>query len=350
MPSPAIAPLVFPQDLEPLFPARVVSGVQPSAGGIHLGNYFGAVATHVRLQNEYPGDAFYLIADYHALTTQHNGDLLRNSTADIALDYLGAGIDPVKSTLYRQSDVPQLCELMWVLMCATRKSRLDKAHAYQTATSHGKLPSVGLFLYPALMAADILALRGTDVPVGHDQQQHLEITRDIARSFNSLWGSVFPIPYLRPTTTPIVPGIDGEKMSKSYDNTLPVFWDDEEWFEARVKHIVTASTALGDAIDPETSTVFSLYRLVAPADKVADMRTRLADGTLGFSEAKQALLSALTEYFTPLHERRRELASEPDYVEDILRDGARRVREEAEVTLDAVRGLAGLSPYRRRLL
>jgi tryptophanyl-tRNA synthetase len=350
MPSVTFAPISFPEDLEPLFPARVVSGVQPSAGGIHLGNYFGAVATHVRLQNEYPGDTFYLIADYHALTSQHNADVLLSSTADIALDYLGAGIDPVKSTLYRQSDVPQLCELMWILTCATRKSRLDKAHAYQTATRRGELPSAGLFLYPALMAADILALRGTDVPVGHDQQQHLEITRDMARAFNSLWGSVFPIPYLRATTTPVVPGIDGQKMSKNYDNTLPVFWDDDEWFEARVKHIVTTPTALGESIDPETSTLFSLYRLVASPDDVADMYSRLAGGTRGFAEAKQALLSALTAYFAPLHERRRDFASQPDYVDDILRDGARRVREEAEATLDAVRGLVGLSPYRRRLL
>lgn len=345
-----VNPVFIPDELEPLFPARVVSGVQPSPFGIHLGNYFGAVVTHIRLQHEYPGDSFYLIADYHAFTAERDPEAIRTGTTCLALDYLAAGLDPDKSTLYRQSDVPQICELMWLLACITRKTRLDRAHAYQTATTRGELPSAGLFLYPALMAADILSLRGTDVPVGHDQQQHLEITREIARAFNGLWGSVFPVPYQRPTTTPLVLGIDGQKMSKSYQNTLPVFWDDSEAFEARVNHIVTESTALGEPTDPERSTVFSLYQLVAAPDKISEMRNGLADGSLGFAEAKRLLLDALDQYFAPLHEKRRELAGDGEYVTDVLREGARRVREEAEATLDIVRDRVGLSQYRRRLL
>lgn len=350
MANATVAPIEIPEQLETLFPARVVSGVQPSSGGMHLGNYFGAVAAHVRLQSEYPGDAFYFIADYHALTTQQDGERLRANTEQIALDYLGAGIDPVKSTLYRQSDVPQVCELMWMLMCATRKSHLDKAHAYQTAKRRGELPSVGLFLYPGLMAADILALRGTDVPVGHDQQQHLEIARDAARAFNAAWGPVFPAPYLRAGNVPVVPGIDGRKMSRTYSNTLPVFWEDEEGFEARVRHIVTAPVPMGEETDPEASTVFNLYKLVASSEQVEEMRAGLSSGSLGFAEAKGRLQAALTDFFLPLRERRREYAAEPEFVEEVLREGARRAREEAEATLDVVRELAGLSPYRRRLL
>jgi tryptophanyl-tRNA synthetase len=349
MPNRAL-PLKLPSDLEPLFPARVVSGVQPSVGGIHLGNYFGAVAKHVQLQHEYPGDVFYLIADYHALTTERRADRLRESTWTVALDYLAAGLDPALSTLYRQSDVPQVCEVMWILACATRKARLDKAHAYRVATERGDLPSIGLFLYPALMAADILALRGTDIPVGLDQQQHLEISRDIARAFNGVWGPLFPPPYLRPTHAPTVPGIDGQKMSKTYDNVLPVFWDDPEWLESRVMHIVTTTVAVGDAVDPEESTVFRLYSLVAAPDAVAEMRAGLAGGRLGFAEAKQRLLSALVAHFEPMHERRRSLSEDSGYVEDVLRAGARRVREETEATLDSVRESVGLAKYRRRFL
>jgi tryptophanyl-tRNA synthetase len=340
----------IPADLEPLFPARVVSGVQPSGGGMHLGNYFGAVREHTRLQYEYPGDAFYLIADYHALTTQRDAEALLASTSSIAVDYLALGLDPTISTLYRQSDVPQVCELMWILACATRKSRLDQAHAYRAATDKGELPSVGLFLYPELMAADILALRGTDVPVGNDQQQHLEIARDVARAFNQRWAAVFPTPSLRDTLAPMLPGVDGQKMSKSYGNVLPVFWSDEEDFEARVMHIVTDSAALGEPINPERSPVFALYRLVAAPGNVEEMREGLACGRLGYREAKRMLLQALHSYFSPYRERRRELEADGSLVEEVLRAGALRAREEAEATLDAVRDAVGLATYRRRAL
>jgi tryptophanyl-tRNA synthetase len=317
---------------------------------MHLGNYFGAVREHTRLQYEYPGDAFFLIADYHALTTQHRADVLLESTRSLAIDYLALGLEPSTSTLYRQSDVPQVCELMWILACATRKTRLDQAHAYRTATERGQLASVGLFLYPALMAADILALRGTDVPVGDDQRQHLEIARDIARAFNQEWGALFPAPYLRPTAAPTLPGVDGQKMSKSYGNVLPVFWTDEEDLEARVMHIVTESVSLGDPIDPQASPVFAIYELVADGDGAARMRDGFERGLLGYRDAKRMLLEALRAYFEPFHEKRRELETNDQFVEEVLRAGARRVREETETTLDAVRDCVGLAPYRRRLI
>jgi tryptophanyl-tRNA synthetase len=349
MPSTA-RPIVIPNNLDPLFPTRVVSELQPSSGGLHLGNYFGAVVTQVRLQYEYPGDTFCLVADYHALTSEHQPDRLRESTSALALDYLAVGLEPDRSTLYRQSDVPQVCELMWMLACATRKTRLDNAYAYRSATDRGELASIALFLYPALLAADILGLRGTDVALALDQQQHLEIARESARGFNSRWGPVFPVPCLRSTPVPTVPGIDGRMMSQLYGNVLPVFWQDDEWLEARVMHIVTAPTALGEAVDPEALTVFKLYRLVADEEAIATMRDGLASSKLGITEAKRRLLQALKSYFAPMHERRRRLAEDDDFVEDVLRAGGRRVREETEATLDLVRDAIGLAPYRRRLL
>jgi tryptophanyl-tRNA synthetase len=317
---------------------------------MHLGNYFGAVREHVRLQYEYPGDAFYLIADYHALTKQRRPELLLESTRSLALDYLALGLDPNTSTLYRQSDVPHVCELMWILACATRKTRLDQAHAYKTATDRGELASLGLFLYPALMAADILALRGTDVPVGDDQRQHLEIARDVARAFNRQWAAVFPVPHFRPTSAPAVSGVDGRKMSKSYDNVLPVFWTDEEDFEARVMHILTESVSLGEPIDADASSVFALYELVAEPSQAGAMRSALKSGRMGYMEAKRKLLQALHTYFASYREKRRELEADEEFVEDVLREGARRAREETEATLDAVRESVGLAPYRRRLI
>jgi tryptophanyl-tRNA synthetase len=345
-----LASFGLPADLDPLFPARVVSGIQPSASGLHMGNYFGAVREHARLQHEYPGDAFYLIADYHALTVERERDSLLRSTRELALDYMALGLDPGISTLYRQSDVPHVCELMWILACATRKTRLDQAHAYNAAIESGQLPSVGLFLYPALMAADILALRGTDVPVGADQRQHLEIARDIARAFNQQWSAVFPHPRERNTDAPSLPGLDGRKMSKSYGNVLPVFWADEEEFEARVMHIITDSVGLGDPIDGDASPVLALFAMVADADTAAEMRNGFEQGRLGYRDAKLMLLGALRRFFAPFHERRRELESDMSKVEDVLRAGALRAREEAEATLDAVRDVVGLAPYRRRLL
>ena len=342
-----IASLNIPSDLEPLFPARVISGVQPSGAGLHLGNYFGAVQECTRLQYEYPGDAFYLIADYHALTSQRHPDVLLESTQSLALDCLAVGVNPDLSTLYRQSDVPQVCELMWVLACATRKTKLDGAKAYNSAIESGNLPTIGLFLYPALMAADILALRGTEIPVGDDQAQHVEIACEMARSFNRQWSQIFPIPRRRQTAAPTLRGVDGRKMSKSIANVLPVFWTDEEDFEARVMHIVTGSVP-GDPVHPESTPVFQIYQLVADTEKAHDMRERIERSQLNYGEAKHMLLDALRNYFAPYHARRRALQTERAVIEEILYAGAQRVSEETETTLDLVRQCVGLSTYRRR--
>ena len=210
------------------FAPRVLSGVQPS-GILHLGVYFGATKQHIDLQDEYPGECFYFIADYHAMTTIQDRELLRKYANDVALDYLALGLDPAKATFYRQSDVPQVCELTWIFSCVAGMGLLERAHAYKEKLQQGLRPSVGLFLYPVLMAADILAVRSTTVPVGEDQGQHLEMTRDIAKSFNAAFGNrVFPLPRARHDIPTVVPGIDGRKMSKSYDNAIPIFADDDE--------------------------------------------------------------------------------------------------------------------------
>ena len=344
--------LEIPEPSEPLFPARIVSGVQPSGGPMDLSTYFGAVREHTRLQYEYPGDAFFLIADYHALTAQPRPECLRADTEALALDYLALGLDPSTSTLYRQSDVPQVCELMWILACATRKAMLDDAPAYAPAQDRDDQASLGLFLYPALMTADILALRGTDVPVGNDQRQHLEIARRVADEFNQRWSTVFPMPRLRSgvaaTTLPRPPG--GHGAGKSNASALPVFWADETAFEALVTQTVTESLAPGKPADPAASPVLACYGLLAPPDDAEDLRRALEAGNISPADVTQRLLQALRSYFAPFHEKRREIAADGELAEEVLRVGARRVRAEAEETLDAVRECVGLAPHRRRLI
>ncbi|MCG3144282.1 MAG: Tryptophan--tRNA ligase [Gammaproteobacteria bacterium] len=329
-----------------LFPPRVLSGVQPS-GALHLGNFFGAIKQHIALQHEYPGESFYFIANYHALTTIHDADGLLKQSWSVALDYLALGLEPNKATFYRQSDVPQVCELMWILACVTGKGILDRGHAYKDKIEKGLTPSVGLFLYPELMAADILAVRSTIVPVGKDQEQHLEMARDIANSFNHVFQTdVFPTPVAKLNEAAIVPGIDGQKMSKSYENTISIFAEDDE-LEAKVMHIKTSSTALGAPLNPSGDTVFTLYSLVSTSDQRDEMRERYQSGDIGYQQAKIELLANLKTYFSPFKERRRALEEDLDQVEDILRDGARRARQEAVETVEMVREVIGLDRYQR---
>ncbi len=332
--------LAIPADLEPLFPARVMGGTRPWGGGMHLGHYFGTVQQCARLQYEYPGDAFCVIADYHTLTSERQPESLADSARTFALDYLALGIDPNLCTLYQQSDVPQVCELMWILGCVSRKARFDRAQAYRAAVHEGQAVSLGLFLYPALLAADVLALRATDVPLAEDQGPTLEIVREVARAFNQRWRTVFPLPCLRQPVAATLRGIDGRKMSESYGNELPVFWTDEQDFEARVMRMVTGSASLGEPIDPDSCSVFALYRLVADAQMTAEMRDGFERGRLGYRDAKRMLLAALRSYFEPFHERRRALQADGSIVDDVLQSSARRAREEAEATLDVVRSAA----------
>lgn len=330
------------------FVPRVLSGVQPS-GVLHLGVYFGATKQHIDLQNQYPGECFYFIADYHALTTVQDRELLHTYSRNVALDYLALGLDPNKATFYRQSDVTQVCELTWVFACVTGMGLLERAHAYKEKLQHGLRPSVGLFLYPVLMAADILAVRATTVPVGEDQGQHVEMTRDMAKSFNAAFGSqVFPLPAARLDITPTVPGIDGRKMSKSYDNAIPIFADEDE-LKTKVARIKTSALPLGSPIDPDSDIIFSLYSLVSTPDEQADMRSRYNSGSIGYRQAKAELLSKLKEFFEPFKEKRRELEQDLDAVEDILREGARRAGQEITETLQLVREAIGVGPYQEIL-
>jgi tryptophanyl-tRNA synthetase len=343
-----LAGLEIPDDLEPLFPARVATGAQPCGHGMHLGHYFGIVRPVARLQFEYPGDAFVVLADYHALAAQDHPERLSETVRAFALDCLALGLDPSTSTLYRQSDVPQVCELMWILGCTARKARLD--HAHRAATDEGRAVSLGRFLSPALLAADFLALRATDVPLGGDQQASLELVREIGRAFNRRWRAVFPLPHLRRPIVPSVPGLDGRTMSAAHGKELPVFWADEDELECRVMRMVTGSARLGDPIDPDSCTVFALYSLVADPAKTAEMRDGLARGRLGYRDSKRMLLGALRSHFARYHERRRKLQADEAIVDDVLHAGARRVREEAEATLDAVRECIGLSSSRRHFI
>jgi tryptophanyl-tRNA synthetase len=331
-----------------LFAPRVLSGVQPS-GALHLGNFYGAIEQHIALQHEYPGESFYFIANYHALTTIHDANELVKQSWNVALDYLALGLDPTKSTFYRQTDVPQVCELMWILSCVTGKGLLDRGHAYKEKIDKGLVPSVGLFLYPELMAADILAVRSTIVPVGNDQVQHLEITRDIANSFNYTFGrDVFPSPEAKLNAAATVPGIDGQKMSKSYENTIPIFANDED-LKAKVMHIKTSSVSLATPLIPDGDTVFTLYSLVSTPQQRVEMRERYLSGDIGYRQAKVELLANLITYFEPFRERRQDLANDLDQVEDILRDGALRARQEIAETLETVREAIGISHYHRHL-
>ena len=322
-------------------PARILSGVQPS-GKLHLGNYFGALQQHVALQDE--GEAFYFIADYHALTTVQDRAALAALVRDVALDYLALGLDPAKATFFRQSDVPEVCELTWVLSTVTGMGLLERATSYKDKLARGIAPRAGLFFYPVLMAADILAYRSDLVPVGKDQVQHLEMARDIADAFHAAFGrEVFRRPEARlAPAAEVVPGTDGQKMSKSYGNTIGIFAEGKDLKRA-VMGIVTDSRGVDEPKDPEGCTIYLLHRLVAPAAGAAGMAERLARGGYGYGDAKKALLAAIEERFGPARERRRALAADPDYVEDVLRAGGARARAEAQALLAEVREAVGLT-------
>jgi tryptophanyl-tRNA synthetase len=338
---------------------RILSGVQPS-GKLHLGNYFGALKQHVELQHE--GEAYYFIADYHALTTI--GDLqpdpklrakqLADNVREAATDYLALGLDPQKATFYRQSDVPEVTELAWILATVTGMGLLERATSYKDKLDKGIAASVGLFTYPVLMAADILIVRSHVVPVGKDQVQHLEMTRDMAGYFNNAFGvEVFPTPMERLDKGAKVPGIDGEKMSKSYGNTIDIFAEGKPLKQV-VMSIKTDSTPVEAPKDPNNNLVVELYKLMATPEELAKMESlyrhpmedaeRRNGRPFGYGDAKGMLLEKINAYFGPFRERRKELAARPDYVEGVLRDGARRARAEAQKTMELVRRAVGMGP------
>jgi tryptophanyl-tRNA synthetase len=320
---------------------RILSGIQPS-GTLHLGNYFGAMAQYVALQDE--GTAFYFIADYHALTTVQDGPRLARLVHDVALDYLAVGLDPARATLFRQSDVPEVTELTWILSAVTPMGLLERATSYKDKLARGLSPRAGLFFYPVLMAADILAYRSDLVPVGRDQVQHLEMARDIAQAFHRAFDcEVFTLPEARLAgRAEVVPGTDGQKMSKSYDNTIGIFAEGKALKQA-VMSIKTDSRGVDEPKDPESCDVYRLYRLVAPPEQGEQMAARLAGGGYGYGDAKKALLEAIDERFGPARERRRALAADPGRVEDVLAEGGRRARQQAAELLETVRDVTGMA-------
>ena len=319
-------------------PRRILSGVQPT-GKLHLGNYFGAVKQHVALQDE--AESFYFIADYHALTTIQDPTVLRENTRDVALDYLALGLDPAKATFFRQSDVPEVTELTWILSTVTNMGLLERAVSYKEKVEKGIEASVGLFSYPVLMAADILIYRSHLVPVGNDQVQHIEMTQDMAGKFNRAFGEVFPIPNYRLDKESKVPGTDGQKMSKSYGNTIEIFAEGKPLKDTVMK-IKTDSKPLGTPLDPDTCNVFAIYSLFVTEPEKAELAAKYRAGSIGYGEAKKLLLAKIDAHFGPVRQKRKELAANPDYVEDVLRQGAKRARAEAQETMALVREAVGM--------
>ena len=320
---------------------RVLSGIQPS-GKLHIGNYFGMMKPALALQGD--NEVFLFIANYHALTSMGDPAEMRQFTLDVALDFLACGLDPAKTVFYRQSDIPEVNELAWLLSTVTPMGLLERGHSFKDKTARGMVSNHALFAYPVLMAADILIVNADVVPVGRDQKQHLEMTRDIAQKFNHRFGEVFKIPEAQiREDVAVVPGIDGEKMSKSYDNTIEIFGDSAGKTRKRIMSVVTDSKQLEDAKDPDTCNVFALYRLFANEAQVQEMRDNYTAGGYGYGHAKKALAELFEAHFAPMREKREELQNNLDYVEEVLRKGAERAREETGKVMGAAREAMGLA-------
>lgn len=323
-------------------PSVVVSGIQPS-GVLHLGNYFGAIRQHIALHERF--DSYFFIVNYHALTTLQDSEALRRYSVDVALDYLALGFDPSKSHLFLQSDVPAVTEMAWIFYTLTPVSQLEKGVSFKDKVAQGLSANAGLFNYPILQAADILIYGGDLVPVGADQKQNIEICRDLAQRFNERFGNgdvILPVPepYILDEVA-VVPGVDGRKMSKSYDNTIGIF-DEGKELKRKIMSIVTDSTPLEDPKDPDTCNVFALIRLFADDDT----RERVADayraGGYGYGHAKKELLSLITDRFAEARELRKDLATRPDDVMDVLKEGGKAGREAAARVMASVREATGL--------
>jgi tryptophanyl-tRNA synthetase len=318
---------------------RILSGIQ-SSGECHLGNYFGAIRQHVQLQEG--NEAIYFVADYHSMTSVHDAAERRRLVHEVALDYLGCGLDPARAILYRQSDLPETTELTWLLTTVTPMGLLERAHSYKDKIAQGLKPDHGLFAYPVLMAADILQYNPDLVPVGQDQKQHLEMTRDIAARFNHTYGAeVFALPEPRILEeVAVVPGTDGRKMSKSYGNTLRMFWPQKQLKKA-VMGIATDSTPVEEPKDVK-QVVFQLWALFADAAEREEMWARAAAGGLGYGDVTKDLLKRILDGFADARARREEFASRPDDVEDVLAAGVGRARERMRPILEAARAASGL--------
>jgi tryptophanyl-tRNA synthetase len=318
---------------------RILSGIKPT-GKPHIGNYFGMMRPAIDWQEQ--GEAFYFIADYHALTTVFDPAKLREYVRGVALDFLACGLDPAKAVLFRQSDVPAHTELAWILSCQTPMPMLENCHAYKDHVAKEKTPSHGLFAYPVLMAADILIYESDIVPVGRDQKQHVEVTRDLAAKMNALYGPIFKVPEasILPSVQTI-PGLDGQKMSKSYDNTIELFLE-EKALRKKIMGITTDSTPVEAPKDPATSSIVALYRFFTPESDVEKMEADFRAGGTGYGEFKKRLFEAIWEYFAPMRARRAELSADPGYVDQVLAAGATRATATAEQVMTRVLRAVGL--------
>jgi tryptophanyl-tRNA synthetase len=318
---------------------RILSGIQPS-GTLHLGNYFGMMKPAIELQEK--GEALYFIADLHALTTVHNAAALSANIRDVAVDFLACGLDPKKALLFRQSHVPAVTELSWVLSTLTPMGLLERAHSYKDKLAKGIAPSHGLFAYPVLMAADILIYDSEVVPVGKDQKQHIEITRDLVIKFNETYGETLKLP--EPSIqerTAVVPGLDGEKMSKSYGNTIGMF-EEEKPMRKKIMGLITDSTPVEEPKSTENSTILGLYKLVASESDYTQMEADFRAGGFGYGDFKKRLFGAVWEYFAPMRQRRTEILADPGFVDSVLRDSAEKANTIANGVMARVRKAVGL--------
>lgn len=319
---------------------RILSGLQPS-GRLHLGNYFGVMEPALRLQHE--GEALYFIADYHSLTSLHDAKALRENSLDMAIDFLACGLDPTTAIFFRQSEIPQVTELSWILSTVTPMGLLERCHSYKDKTARGMDATHGLFSYPVLMAADILLYDSDIVPVGKDQKQHVEVTRDIAIKVNHLFGEgtlKVPTPRIKEETA-VVPGTDGQKMSKSYHNTLGMFETEKE-LRKKVMGIKTDSTPVESPKDPEGSLIVQLYSLVADQNAVESMRQDFLQGGVGYGDFKKRLFEAIWVRFEKERQARTELLANLDHVHTVLSQGAEKARAIATPVLERVRKAVGL--------
>ena len=319
---------------------RILSGIQPS-GALHLGNYFGMMRPAVELQEK--GETYYFIANYHSMTSLYEAEARQKNTIDVALDFLACGLDPNRSVFFRQSDVPEVTELAWMLTTVTPMGLLERCHSYKDKVAKGLPVNHGLFAYPVLMAADILIYDSNIVPVGRDQKQHVEVTRDIAIKFNETYGQTFviPEPQIREEVA-VVPGLDGQKMSKSYGNTIEIFGD-EKVIRKKVMSIVTDTrTPAEPKPDAEKNTAIQLLKLVAPPDVAKDFESRLRAGGLGYGDLKKALFEHYWNYFASARKKRAELAANLSYVNDVLRKGSERARAVATQVLKRAKKASGL--------
>jgi tryptophanyl-tRNA synthetase len=317
----------------------LLSGLQPS-GRPHIGNYFGAMRQQIEYQNEY--ETFLMIADYHALTTVKNPELLREDIFSLAVDYLAIGLDPSRAVLFQQSSISEHTEATWIFNCLTPVAYLQRAHAFKDAEQKAKEVNMGLFDYPMLMAADILLYDADIVPVGEDQRQHIEYARDTAVNFNHIYGEAFKQPEaLIKEEVGTIPGTDGRKMSKSYGNTIPLFAEDEE-IDKVVMSIVTDSKQKGEPLDPAKDNIFALHKLFACGSDMAELHRLYLEGSIGYKESKSMLAERIKNFVAPFREKRKEVSEDRERVLEVLRSGSQKARERASKKMDEVRRKVGV--------